>query len=523
MDGATHLILHNVVSVAAILTCFFIILIVFINDHRKIANVTLILTAAAAAIYLLSNMLGASVADPELSRRIFTWNFSVMFICIFNFHCVMAVLKREREKRWLIRFVYAVGIFLSIFYLILPDSFLSISAPQFYFPNYYVPGQFYWVMIAIFMVLLPLYFIYELVRAYRQESNPVERNRIIYLAVALFAGWGLGSIMTLPDYGIQADPIFGLLFPIAFVVPFTYAILRYELLDIRIIAKKAFLYTLAVLGVGGLIVAFNVSNQWLQQIYPGFPFWVAPLISAIVVVISAVLIWRQLREGDLMKYEFITIVTHKFRTPLTHIRWAAENLSELQLSAKGVEQVNEIQNANMKLVELTDILVKASETETGFYGYKMEQLNLSKIVREVLHSLRQSVTVKKIKLIENFPEAIYISGDLIRLRFVIQTIIENAVHYTPSAGTIMISIIRDDDRALFSVKDSGIGLSASELSLVFSKFYRSAAAKLMDTEGMGIGLHISRMIIAHHRGKIWMESRGLNRGATVSFSLPITK
>lgn len=523
MTNELHLILHNFVGIAAVLVSLYVIIILFLNDRRKTVNLTLILTFVGVIVFIVSHLLGVSAAGPERSRQILMWNLSVIFISMFNVHCVLAALKRERETRWFIAFVYAAGLFLTAFYLWQPDTFLLPSIPKMYFPNYYVPGQFYWVSRAIFQLIIPIYFIYELIRAYRRTPDPVERNRVVYFAVALFLGWGLGAIPPLLIFNISVDPLYGLFFPIAFAIPFTYAILRYELLDIRIIAKKAFLYTAAVLGIGGLITVFNTSNQWLSELYPGFPFWIAPLISATIVVIGALLIWRQLRESDVMKYEFITVVTHKFRTPLTHIRWAAENLAELALPPSAKEQINQIQNANVKLVELTNILVNASEAEIGDYGYQLESLDFSQMVRETISSLRPALAAKKIRLVENLSEVVYVSGDRLRLRFVVQTILDNAVNYTPESGMIRVSLARRGEQAVCTVTDNGIGLSPGEAALAFAKFYRSAAAKLMDTEGVGIGLFISKKIMAHHRGEIWLQSPGLGKGATAWLSLPVAK
>ncbi len=255
---------------------------------------------------------------------------------------------------------------------------------------------------------------------------------------------------------------------------------------------------------------------------PGFPTWITALVSAILAVSVSVIIWRHLREGDILKYEFINTVTHKFRTPLTYIRWASETLSKAQNLDDLHKQVENIQVANTKLVGLTDLLVQASGAGDG-YRYYMEKVDISSVVREAVSSLDGSMRKKHLDLRQNVEPNLYADADITRIKFVIQVILENAIHYTKENGTIEISMKRNNADILFSIRDDGIGMTKDELSLIFSKFYRGKEAKLADTEGMGIGLFISKEIIGRHNGKIWAESEGLNKGTTFFVKLKSSK
>ena len=480
----------------------------------------MLLTFLGVVIFEVSHMLGASVSDPALSRDILMWNLSVIFISIANFHCVISALGKNKEKRSLVITIYALGAAFIIYYLIFPNAFLLQSVPKMYFPNYYVPGYFYWVSRLVFQGIIPVYFIYLLIDTYRKTSNYIERNRLIYFAVALAFGWSLGAIPPLLIFNIQVDPVYGLAFPIFFGLPFMYAVLHYELMDIKIIAKKAFVYGIAVTGIGSLLISFNLSSQLIQEIYPDFPFWVIPIISAIIAVALGILVWRQLRQGDVLKYEFITTATHKFRTPLTHIKWASENL-EKPLSAEEHRTALEyIKNANSKLVELTDVLMNISSTDDVSFDYRLEKINLSETVEGLYQEHLDQASIKKISLNKNIGKEIFVSCDESRLKFVMQTLVENALSYTHDGGAVIVSLIPRAKDVIFSVKDSGIGIAHKDLPYIFTKFYRGSQARLADTEGMGIGLYISKQIINRHHGKIWVESDGAAHGSTFLFSLP---
>ena len=338
-------------------------LIIFLlyNDYRKTVNITLALTAFSVIVFELSHVLGVSTADSEVSRLILMGNISVIFICMFNFHCIISVLKKNKERRILIWLVYLLGVGLAIFYLIFPDKFLTNSIPKMYFQNYYSPGPLYWLEGLIFQIIIPAIFIFELISAFRKETSDKEKNRIKYLTLALALSWTFGQISYLLVYNIPIDPMYGIYFPILFCIPFTYAVFNHELLDIRIVAKKAFYYGIMVAICAGILIFMNFLNKWVEEIIPSIPMWVVPIISAMFGVAIGIAVWRKVREGDLLKYEFISKTMHELRTPLTHIKLATENLEETGLDEKQKSSLAYIEKANDKLIELTD-LVKEKAT-----------------------------------------------------------------------------------------------------------------------------------------------------------------
>ncbi len=291
-------------------------------------------------------------------------------------------------------------------------------------------------------------------------------------------------------------------------------------MNIKVIAKQAFSYGAIIGSIGGVVVLSEYLNLFFYSNYPGFPSWVIPVVSFVLVMSITFMVWKKIREVDLLKYEFITTVTHKFRTPLTQIRWASDNLVNIELPPEAKDQISYIVSANSKLVELTNLLVTVSGNEGTTYEYHTAKTNLKSIIDDTLSIIKTSLVSKNITMKLDINTDVFVKCDATRIKFVTQTIIENAINYTPADGTISISLSQMDDKALFSVKDSGIGVSKSELPLIFSKFYRGSNARESDTEGMGIGLFLSKEIITRHNGKIWIESEGVGTGTTFSFSIP---
>lgn len=520
MTLALHLLIHDIAFGISGVIAIGLALFSFINNPRRSANVALALTMVASAIFSFSHIFGVTIADPYASRSIFMFNVSIMFITMFSLHTVLAVLKLERKRLAILVIVYLVGISLTIFYVLNPDLFLAPSVPKMYLPNYYVPGTYHFVMRIIFNIIVPIYFIVELVRAYKKTTDQIEHNRLKYFFFVVIVGYTLGSIPILLVYNIPVDPAWGSLFIFFLAVPFVYATVQYELLDIRIVAKQAFYYGVAIGVVGVLVVLFNYTNQWLSTSYPSFPFWISPLLSSLVIVFLSVVVWKKMRQGDILKSEFIHIVMHKFRTPLTHIKWASETLRKSNLPEGDYSQIKMVESANDKLVELTNLLVSMTDSENA-YNYRMEKANFTSVATSIIDSVLEQDLIKNVKYTKQIEPDMLAIVDVSRIKFVIQVLLENAIHYTPPTGTIHVSSYMKDDKIWFSVQDSGIGMTNEELSLLFSKFYRGDNAKLADTEGMGIGLFVSKKIILRHHGKIWAESLGPGKGSTFYFTLPV--
>ena len=145
-------------------------------------------------------------------------------------------------------------------------------------------------------------------------------------------------------------------------------------MDIRVVIKKAFIYSVVVGVISGGVMGISFLNSWFIKNVPRFQFWTVPLIVAIVSFLIGNLFWRKSKEADKLKYEFITIAAHKLRTPLTKIKWAAKELSENKNIEENRNLISQIMRSNEQLIELTDILLNTSKTEEEKYNKYMYEL-----------------------------------------------------------------------------------------------------------------------------------------------------
>ncbi len=517
----------NIVSILSVITNLVLGFFVFFKNPKKEASLVYLLLALSISWFFIFFILGINSNDILLAYKYFAWATPVLLIFgnTLAVHFVLAsFFSKTPIKKILQTVFYISSAILFVIYLILPaNSFLGLPVSKMYFPNFIVAGEFYWTLVAYFaisaVVVLSL-LIYKRFKSKKDHDDNTKNKVDYYIFGVVFMGYGFGSTGFPLVYGVDFPsvlmPFFGL-----YTVPLAYGIIKFLVLDIQVVAKRASLYGLSVTLVSLILLGLIFSNQWLVGNVEGFPFWLNPVVASIVTVGIGGWIWYKMRELDTLKYEFITIVTHKFRTPLTRIKWSVETLKLDESQEERDIATNEIKHSAQKLVDLTDMLVDLNRMSGISYQYRFEIVNLNTVVQEVYDSSKKRIDEKDLKYNFSFDDAFSkVVVDKQRFVFVLQILFENAISYTPSNGKIEVDIKRDQNGTVFSISDTGIGISEQELPYIFSKFYRSRKAKLIDTEGMGIGLFMSRRVIEHHGGRIWITSKGPNLGSTIFISLP---
>jgi two-component system sensor histidine kinase VicK len=324
-------------------------------------------------------------------------------------------------------------------------------------------------------------------------------------------------------YGISIDPIFASLSGL-YTIPIAYAILKYDLIDINIIARRALIYALGTAGITLFILFIGYANDYVALVIPGFPQWLLPLISGILGVAVGFFIWKKIQEADYLKFQFVDVVTHKFRTPLTHIKWSAELLRSEADPQERARAISTIEDANVRLFEMTNSLVGLSRSSETEYQYVYKAENIVDMLNETLAAIENQVRTKKIRLNlqigENLPNVFV---DRKRVQFVMQMIIENAVIYSRQGSRVDVEVEQRKSFIYVSVRDTGIGIAPGDMEHLFSRFFRASNASETHTEGLGIGLFVSRDIMKRHGGDLWAESAGIGKGSTFHMKIPLEK
>ena|GEM_PF-1164803 len=227
---------------------------------------------------------------------------------------------------------------------------------------------------------------------------------------------------------------------------------------------------------------------------------------------------------DRMKSDFISIVAHQLRTPLSAVKWAVGMVMDGDAGKINIEQENFLRKgyeSNQRMIGLVNDMLNVSRIEEGRFGFVFVKLNFQEVLNNVIASVEGLVAKKHLKIsLDKSGELPELYLDKEKMGLALQNILDNAIKYTSDYGEIKIILKVMGNQLVVSVKDSGIGIPDVDKNRIFSKFFRSANVVKMETEGSGLGLFIVRNIIEKHGGKIAVYSVE-GQGTEVKFTLPI--
>ena len=226
---------------------------------------------------------------------------------------------------------------------------------------------------------------------------------------------------------------------------------------------------------------------------------------------------EELKRTDSMQREFINIASHEMKTPTQAIMGFSEMLD--QYPDRRVEMTEAIKRNAKRLHKLTNDILDVSRIESQNLRLNKEKVNINEKISNVVNDIKNQIhNPDKLQIVFlNLKEPLYVEADKIRLYQVIANLLSNAIKFTKE-GTISIKAqLKDNNEIAIIVKDSGAGIDNDVMPRLFTKF-----ATRSDV-GTGLGLYISKNIIEAHGGRMWAANNPDGKGATFSFSLPLTQ
>jgi PAS domain S-box-containing protein len=229
---------------------------------------------------------------------------------------------------------------------------------------------------------------------------------------------------------------------------------------------------------------------------------------------------EQLRQLDRLKDEFVASVSHELRTPLTSIRGFLELIRDDEVLDDEHDGMLAIvdRNAERLLGLVNDLLFAAQVAAGGQVKLALEQVDLADIVSEAAAASAPRAEIGGITL-EVDAQTALLEGDPTRIAEVADNLISNAIKFTPPNGTVRVAVSSEGDTVLLTVADSGMGIADDEQAKLFSRFYRTEAAKSDAIPGTGLGLSIVKSIVSAHGGTVTFES-AVGVGTTFVVALP---
>jgi signal transduction histidine kinase len=518
MDTHLHLLIVTLGYAVSMLLVLGFGFFVFFQKERKPLHKAWFFFTLSLALYQLFFIIGINTsANLKIAYWIWYTNIALdILIGLSTLHVLILASEGLGKFKKMLKFMYGLGILIIGSSILFPGAFLVNVVPKLYFHSYVnATGPFYNTVVGYFLlaILLSFYVLfYE-----RAHHGSEGKKRIDYFITGITFCFLTGVTAFAPDFNLPIDPGYSALIGI-FVIPLVYGIMKKGLMDIRIAIRRTVVVLIVILVVATLLVTTSFLSNWLIANVPGSKFWMIPLLSALILVIIGFIYYKKEKGEEQLKYEFITVVAHKFRTPLTRIRWQTNELAkEPNLSPETRTVIEQISESNLELIRLSNLLINSSQQENYHYSYKNTELPL--LVEKVLLPFKNYLTSKKINFsIETDPDLPMIYADEDKLDSAIHVLVENAITYTGESGTIRIKLSKEKDTVRFSITDSGIGIAEKDQARIFNRFYRGDSARRADTEGVGLGLYMAKSIIEHQGGSIGFDSPGVGKGSTFWFT-----
>jgi len=221
--------------------------------------------------------------------------------------------------------------------------------------------------------------------------------------------------------------------------------------------------------------------------------------------------------------EFTADASHELRTPVSLIRTEAElALRRSRGEAEYKESLRHILLEAERTSSLIEQLLSLARADSGRETLHMESVNLSQVLHAVAESWQQLAAIRNVQFSSTIVDEAVVTGDAGVLRRLADILLDNAFKYTPSTGSVHLSLEKKAENAVIAVQDTGVGIPEEEHQKIFERFYRIDKARGRAHGGAGLGLAIAQWIVGQHRGTIAVESRaGAGAGATFRVEIPL--
>jgi signal transduction histidine kinase len=283
--------------------------------------------------------------------------------------------------------------------------------------------------------------------------------------------------------------------------------------------------------MGTVIMISAVVTYFLGTRYVADP----QVVSLIVLALTAILLiitfsvtntLEGLAEANRLKTEFVNVVSHQLRAPISNLKWALEFILSGRcgdVNSQFNEYVQIIKDNTDRMRELVESLLMVSRIEQGRLPTHKIEFSLEEVVKKAMANFESKAKSAKVKVgLEILPEPLpLVLADPSQITVVVNNLLDNAIRYAKEGGNVKVIVKPKDQRyLLFSVEDDGVGIPQGDQQHIFQKFFRSGNALRQQTFGSGLGLYVAKSIIGNSKGKIGFVSEE-NKGSTFWFTIPI--
>lgn len=514
--------------------------VVFLSNRKSVTNQTFLSVSIAAILYGVTNYINYQLNSPQLVLWMIriviffaVWYSFFLFQLFYVFP--KSTIEFSKTYKFLLIPLVVLTSFLTLTPLVFPRLAVFASPGQVSTPAT-GPGVILFAPLIIYLVTAGMFLLFKkTIKAIGLEKRQFQ---LVFVGALITYGFIIAFNLLFPilfknTLLVSLAPIFSL----PFILLTAYAIFRYGLLNIKVIATEILTFVLAVVTLFEVLLSKEIGVLVFR-------------VSTFLLVLSfGILLIRsvrkeveqreklesltnkleraneQLKKLDKAKSEFVSIASHQLRTPLTAVKGYISLVLEGsygKLPEKMQKPIADVYESNERLISLVNDLLNLSRIESGKIEMKWEEANVENIAESVIQELGIKAKERNLELIlqKSVQPLPAIRIDQEKIRNVILNIIDNAIRYTKK-GSITVKTEQIQNNIRIAISDTGAGMTKEELEKLFESFSRGQAGAQLSTEGTGLGLYIAKQFIQMHKGKIWAESEGEGKGSTFFIELPI--
>lgn len=233
---------------------------------------------------------------------------------------------------------------------------------------------------------------------------------------------------------------------------------------------------------------------------------------------------ERLKQLDDTKDEFISMASHQLRTPLTSVKGYVSMILDGDAGEINEQQrkfLTEAFDSSNRMAGIIGDFLNVSRLQTGKFTLEREDVDLGELIANEVEHLQNTASVRGLKLHYHKPARFpKMHLDKSKIEQVVMNFIDNAIFYAPNTGAVDIELFQRSGRAVFTVRDHGIGVPKHEQASLFTKFFRATNARSKRPDGTGVGLFLAKKVIVAHKGAIIFESEE-GKGSTFGFEIPL--
>ena len=529
--------LITIVSVIMGITIFSLGFIVYLNDRKNLINKNFLALTSFTTIWIITVITEILFKDSFLkilSTRIgFAATIWVAFF-IYRFFCYFPI-KNDKFFKWKFYATFIISFALSVLAIFTAFMLKTIeSMPSGTERDVFGPG--YYVFVGYFVIYF-VFAVYSFISKFsRMDALQITQSKFILTGIAISVSLSLTTNLFLPK--ILNDNIavqFGPATLIFFAILTTYAILKHRIFNLKIITAEFSTAIMMTFFIVRLFISINTAD------------FLANLLSVLVVGTAGILLTKsifkevrqkenfeliskslettnkKLEQIDTARREFLSFASHQLRAPMTVIKGYANLIVDknyLDNPERAKPILYKIINSTDQLDRLIKNFLDARAIEEVKMNYSFEPIDFVSLTSSVVDEFKSLAADKNLSLSFNSVKpVITVNADQMKLRQVIQNLVENAIKYTDN-GFVKITIEDKGSSVLFGIADSGRGVSPQIKDRLFEQYVREKEGD-HEIQGTGLGLYIAKEIIHAHNGKIWVESEGENKGSKFYIELPI--